>query len=642
MSQPWGVYVMFRSISIRARFVLSGVVSVAAILILAAIAVYSLWQSEQELERQIRVTDAVRKELSVSLLAERLHGGVALLVASGGDTIAVRRQEVRNSVDQAGRQLTQALTDLRAAELPAQAEGQLAGLVSLVDKLVAEANAIAALAVNDPAAAEARMGAFEAEYTAFKERYLPIGKDIEANAEITAKSARAHDMVLLYILLGVSGVLVVTSIYNARKMILNIVRPVARMRAALHEVAEGDLGLKVADRMRSDEFGLIARDVDRVSGRVMEELERQSALRAENERVIGRLKRGLRRLAEGDFSHRIDEQFEGDYDQLRQNYNETVDQLNAVLARVVQAAAAIDAQSGDIRSASDDMSGRTESQAATLEQTAAALEEMTASVRTSAGNAEKVEEAVGTARKDVEHSGQVVEGAMEAMTEIERSSGQISQIIGVIDDIAFQTNLLALNAGVEAARAGEVGRGFAVVASEVRALAQRSSDAANEIKQLISSSVKTVEEGVEKVGSVGTALTQVVEQVNSIAELISGISSEAADQAQGLNEINVGVAQLDTVTQQNAAMVEEASSAIRKMNGETRALNQIVGQFVLLDAPASIEPASHSGGPIATASLSEPSAPDLPDPLEEPRWEDFNEEGVSWPFDDQPQATGVA
>ena len=126
MSQPWGVYVVFRSISIRARFVLSGVVSVAAILILAAIAVYSLWQSEQELERQIRVTDAVRKELSVSLLAERLHGGVALLVASGGDMIAVQLQEVRNSVDQAGRQLTQALTDLRAAELPAQAEGQLA------------------------------------------------------------------------------------------------------------------------------------------------------------------------------------------------------------------------------------------------------------------------------------------------------------------------------------------------------------------------------------------------------------------------------------------------------------------------------------------------------------------------------------
>ncbi|NVK15597.1 MAG: methyl-accepting chemotaxis protein, partial [Rhodobacteraceae bacterium] len=182
---------------------------------------------------------------------------------------------------------------------------------------------------------------------------------------------------------------------------------------------------------------------------------------------------------------------------------------------------------------------------------------------------------------DVEHSGEVVQGAIAAMNEIENSSNQISQIIGVIDDIAFQTNLLALNAGVEAARAGEVGRGFAVVASEVRALAQRSSDAAMEIKTLISASSGHVQDGVQKVDGAGKALGQVVSQVSRIAELVSGISSEAAEQAQGLNEINIGVSQLDSVTQKNASMVEEAGASIRVMNSETMGLNQLVGQFVL-------------------------------------------------------------
>ena len=227
------------------------------------------------------------------------------------------------------------------------------------------------------------------------------------------------------------------------------------------------------------------------------------------------------------------------------------------------------------------------------------------------------------------------------MNEIEASSTQISQIIGVIDDIAFQTNLLALNAGVEAARAGEVGRGFAVVASEVRALAQRSSDAASEIKVLISASTAHVQDGVKKVDGAGKALSTVVSQVTNIADLVSGISSESAEQAQGLNEINIGVSQLDSVTQQNASMVEQSSMAIRAMNNETVGLNDLVGQFALRGdaggdmhgaaAPAWQESARPVPQPPADYAASQTAESD--EEASDRLWEDFNDGSEAWPED---------
>ncbi|MBQ4808793.1 HAMP domain-containing protein [Phaeobacter sp. HS012] len=608
---------MFRTISTKTRFMISGAVSVFTILVLALISVYSLWQSELELERQIDVTKTVRHELKVDLLHEELHAEVLYLVLAGDHATAAEREELRARVVEVGEEIRANLELLKRDTLPPKALAQVEGMVPEVDAFLTQGVALAELAMTDRVAAEAGLDAFEESYKALNTKLHPLSDWIEQAAIETANSARAHDMMLLYILLGTSVLLVLISIYNARKMTLNIVRPIDRMREALREVAEGDFGLKVEARMRGDDFGQIAHDIDRVSGRVIDELEKQNALRGESEKVIDRLRQGLQRLAAGDFSDQINESFGSDYDPLRINYNETVDKLNEVMAQVVKASAAIQAQSDEIRSGAEDMSARTESQAATLEETAAALEEMTVSVSNSAKNAKAVEGAVDSARKDVENSGRVVEGAIEAMNEIERSSGQISQIIGVIDDIAFQTNLLALNAGVEAARAGEVGRGFAVVASEVRALAQRSSDAANEIKTLITASTRTVEEGVEKVDSAGKALSQVVGEVVNIATLVSGISSESGEQAQGLNEINIGVAQLDNVTQQNAAMVEESGAAILKMNSETYGLNQIVSQFILLSSDG-VEGGSSSTAKRAAAAV-EAGHPD------EERWEDYNE-----------------
>jgi methyl-accepting chemotaxis protein len=239
---------------------------------------------------------------------------------------------------------------------------------------------------------------------------------------------------------------------------------------------------------------------------------------------------------------------------------------------------------------------------------------MTGSVKAAAEGARGVESAISDARNEAEVNREVVENAVSAMTEIEESSNQISQIIGVIDDIAFQTNLLALNAGVEAARAGEAGRGFAVVASEVRALAQRSSEAATEIKTLISNSSSQVERGVDLVGKAGQALQAIVGQVGHISGLVSGIAEGASEQSTGLNEINLGVAQLDQVTQQNAAMVEQATAASQLLNNDAARLTDLISSFetgnVPAHSPQSVRQEEQAPGPEFAAAGTDFSRPD--------------------------------
>jgi methyl-accepting chemotaxis protein len=255
--------------------------------------------------------------------------------------------------------------------------------------------------------------------------------------------------------------------------------------------------------------------------------------------------------------------------------------------QIAEAAEGIRAQSGEITRSSEDLAHRTEVQAATLEQTAAAMDEMTVSVKSAADGVREVETIVIEARKDADDCGVVVGEAVKAMSAIEKSSDQISQIIGVIDDIAFQTNLLALNAGVEAARAGDAGRGFAVVASEVGALAQRASTAAKEIKTLISTSSQQVERGVDRVKQAGTALQQIAQRVTHISSLTTNISTGASEQATGLNEINIGVTQLDQATQKNAAMAEEASAASHLLASGAEELATLVARFKTLQTEKS-------------------------------------------------------
>ena len=289
----------------------------------------------------------------------------------------------------------------------------------------------------------------------------------------------------------------------------------------------------------------------------------------------------LARLARGDLMSRLTAEVGPEFQQLKDDFNGAVAALEATMIEVSSTTTSIRSGVDEIGVAADDLSRRTEQQAASLEETAAALEEITTTVRRSATGAKQASEVVSGARGEAEKSGVVVGDAVNAMGKIEGSAQQISQIIGVIDEIAFQTNLLALNAGVEAARAGDAGKGFAVVASEVRALAQRSAEAAKEIKALISASTDQVSEGVDLVGQTGSTLQGIVSKVAEIDSLVTEISASAQEQSVGLHQVNIAVNQMDQVTQQNAAMVEETTAATHALKSQTAELARLVSGFMV-------------------------------------------------------------
>ena len=338
---------------------------------------------------------------------------------------------------------------------------------------------------------------------------------------------------------------------------------------------------------------------------------RREAMRLAQAEVVESLGQGLGRLAEGDLTARIDNAFSPEYEKLRADFNTTGERLLEAMRAVVDNADLIRGEASEIANAADDLSSRTERQAATLEETASALDQLTSSVGSAADGAGIANELVQAARENAEASGAVVREAVEAMSAIENSSLRISKITDVIDDIAFQTNLLALNAGVEAARAGDAGRGFAVVASEVRALAQRSSDAAREINELISQSGAQVKRGVKLVGQTGSALAAIVQNVTEINQKVSEIAVSSREQSSGLVEINEAVNQLDQVTQQNAAMFEETTAASHALTREAENLNETTSKFKIGILPGRSVPHEAADPRTQTATMSTHAA--LPD-----------------------------
>jgi methyl-accepting chemotaxis protein len=323
----------------------------------------------------------------------------------------------------------------------------------------------------------------------------------------------------------------------------------------------------------------------------------------------------LTKLSQGDLTTGMKGQYDGLFAKLQGDANSTVDVLRNMVEQILDSSSNISSSSSEISEGNSDLLQRTESQASSLEETASSMEQMTAAVKSSADNARQANQLASSARAQAETGGEVVSRAVAAMSEINNSSNQIADIISVIDEIAFQTNLLALNAAVEAARAGEQGRGFAVVAAEVRNLAQRSAEAAKEIKALIKDSVAKVEDGSKLVGESGDTLTEIVTAVKKVSDIIAEIAAAAEEQSLGIEQVNTAVSQLDEVTQKNAAMVEQAAAASESMDEQSRGLIKLMDFFHLGDdarEQLTMQRPTRAQAPTESARRQAPAAPKQP------------------------------
>ncbi|ASY56851.1 MULTISPECIES: methyl-accepting chemotaxis protein [Sinorhizobium] len=405
---------------------------------------------------------------------------------------------------------------------------------------------------------------------------------------------------------GILAAAALAILLAALAIVRSVVRPVEKLKVAMQAIADEDISSDVPETDRGDEIGQMAKVLlvlrDSVKERLelrSREVEQQDRLNAErrgNEELqrstaaaqaeaMEALGAALERLASGDLTAEVG-RIAPEYGKLKHDFNTAVAALRDVIGAISHSTEIVHGSAGDISEAANNLARRTEQQAAALEETAAALDEITSTVRHASDRAVEARDMVNETKASAAKSGGIVRNAIDAMGRIEDSSSRISQIIGVIDEIAFQTNLLALNAGVEAARAGEAGRGFAVVAQEVRELAQRSAGAAKEIKDLIGTSVKEVGAGVELVRSTGDALMEIEALVNQVNEQVASIATAAREQATGLQEVNTAVNSMDQMTQQNAAMVEETTAASQVLAQESRELKTLLDRFRLRDGQA--------------------------------------------------------
>ncbi len=575
----------------------------AMVLIVAASSIFVYWQTVRlaEIERMNAVSDQITDSI------DRLKGDLASARAS-------LRKEVLTGAASDQTQFTGNFEAFKShlaglegmlekngsAFLPDLAAFQHAAADYAERSLFVEARLAGSPATRPQAMALVATNVSAPHFAAVNKTFDALRGKIVAWSDEWTAAANVAMARMIWVVVSCGILCIVVSIAMAWLIAVTLGRPIVAMTDAMRALAKGDIQVDVPARGQTDEIGEMADAVqvfkEAALAKRQLELETAEERRAvEDERVrneatradaarqmskaVDGLAEGLKALAAGDLVSRLDTAFAPDYEMLRRDYNAAVEQLQATLKTVSANADSMRSGTGEISAASDDLARRTEQQAATLEETAAALDHITTNVRKTADSAAQARDAVKKAQSDASRSGEVVAATIAAMTGIATSSREIGQIITVIDEIAFQTNLLALNAGVEAARAGDAGRGFAVVASEVRALAQRSAEAAREIKTLILNSGSQVETGVGLVAEAGTALTRMSAQIAAISGAVTEIAGSTQEQASSLAEVNVAIGQMDKVTQQNAAMVEESTAAAHHLATDADVLARLVGRF---------------------------------------------------------------
>lgn len=434
---------------------------------------------------------------------------------------------------------------------------------------------IPAVQTGDQSAAQSSLRRLGEHYASHRETIdaLVVGAD-ELSDRLAESSATT--VAWVKVMLGLTGLVILATIigtlYLLRRKVLSPLGETADTMAAM---AAGDLDAGVQTQHRDDEIGTMTRAIEVFRKGSKQQVEDG----IKQEEVVDVVFAALQRLAKGDLAFRMVKHLDPKYEQLRHGYNNSAKQVEALIEQVRLSVENVKQGASEISFATDDLSQRNETQAASLEESAAAMNQVTELVRQTASNASEAKQSIDETHKEARKGGDVVKDAVKAMDSIESSSKEITQIIDVIDGIAFQTNLLALNAGVEAARAGEAGKGFAVVATEVRALAQRSAEAANDIKQLISTSTNLVDQGVSLVGETGALLEGIVTRIGEVNSQIQKIADSAGVQATNIEQVSGAVNNMDKMTQQNAAMVEQTAATARNLSEQAQGLGSLVLQF---------------------------------------------------------------
>lgn len=586
----------------RAALIASG--SIFGLVTIGGLA--GLWTEnrlDHALEQSDRAANLLRSHMSADMMHDALRSDVLAAISAQDQQSGIGMRDVRSDfLEHTTEFRTQIAEEARLAATEAE-RNAIAEVAGPLAAYIAKAEEVIALADRNPQAAMSELPEFFQQFRTLEDQMEAVTEVITTDATETKARAQGDSTFSFWLMLSVllaSGAATIALAVMTRR---HLVAPLVSLTSQMTRLAGGDNSVDPSEAKRTDEIGAMGRALitfrsaalarieadrqaerDRIAAQAAQERARDEARTAAEELVSRSFGEGMAKLAEGNLTFRITQDVPQAYEKLRADFNAAVAKLEDAMGAIAANADGMRAGTGEISQASDDLSRRTEQQAATLEETAAALDEVTATVGKTAEGARQANGAVQTTRENAAKSGEIVKSAVGAMEAIEQSSRQISQIIGVIDEIAFQTNLLALNAGVEAARAGDAGRGFAVVASEVRALAQRSAEAAKEIKSLISTSSQQVDTGVKLVGQAGEALARIVSGVNEINGLVSEIAASAQEQATALTQVNTAINQMDQTTQQNAAMVEESTAASHAIAHEAEQLEQLVARFELSQA----------------------------------------------------------